>query len=216
MHKLTVHLAILLLTFLVGSVASCAWLKNLSPKQEPRVLIPDAPWVRIFFESTGLASKSINERTKEANLPSLRAILWPDDDLEVRVWTGFGLQGVDGLILRRSSNQWSAIYLHGMAQRPPFPNSQSSLGPPKSGWEPAWQRLSAAQIVTLPDASTLECGDEGTDGTSFVVEINMNRTYRTYRYHDLDYMKCEEAKQMGRIGEIIADEFGLDNFRIVK
>jgi hypothetical protein len=213
MHRLT---AIALLTLLVGVGAAAAWFIKHSPKQEPRVLIPDADWVPILFESTGLASKSINERTKEANLRSLRTTLLPDDDLEVRVWTGFGVLGVDGFILRRSSNQWSAIYLNGMAERPPFPNSQIALEAPKSGWEPAWQRLVDAGIVTLPDASALGCDTRGKDGTSYVVEINMNKSYRTYSYHDPNYSKCEEAKKMVKIRELIAHEFGLTNFRMIE
>jgi hypothetical protein len=216
MHKLTVRVAIALLMFLIGVGATAAWLINRSPKQEPQVMLPDARWVPILFESTGLASKSINERTKEANLASLRTVLLPDDDLEVRVWAGFGVVGVDGFILRRYSNQWSAIYLHGMAERPPFPNSTTALGAPKSGWEPTWQSLMGAGIVTLPDASALGCDTYLKDGTGYVVELNMNKTYRTYNYPDPNYAKCDEAKQMVKIIEIIADEFGLQNFGIVE
>lgn len=216
MHRLSVRFAIALLTFLIGVGAAAACLINHSRNQEPRVMLPDARWVPIFFESTGLASKSINERTKEANLQSLRTLLLPDKDLEVRVWAGFGVEGVDGFILRRYSNQWSAIYLRGMAERPPFPNSQTALGTPKSGWEPVWQSLIGAGIVTLPDASALGCDTYGKDGMSYVVEINMNKTYRTYSYPDPKYLECEEAKQMKRIAEIIADEFGLLNFGIVE
>lgn len=213
MHRLT---AIGVLTLLVGVGATAAWFIKQSSRQEPRVIIPDAEWVPILFEATGLASKSINERTKESNLSSLRTVLLPDDDLEVRVWTGFGLRGVDGFILRRSSNQWSALHLIGMAERPPFPNTKIALGAPRSGWEPAWQNLMRVGIVTLPDAAAVGCDTYGKDGTNYVVEINMNKTYRTYKYHDPNYAKCDEAKQMVRIGEIIADEFGLPNFRIIE
>ena len=177
-------------------------------------MIPDAGWVPIFFEATGFGTKSINQLTNDANLPSLRTVLLPDDDLEARVWVGFGVRGVDGLMLRRSDGRWSAIHLHGMSERPPFPNSQETLVAPRSGWETAWQRLRDAGILTLPDAATLQCDPGGVDGTSYVVEINVNKTYRTYRYHDPNYAKCDEAKQMARIGEIIADEFGLEEFRL--
>lgn len=216
MQKITGRAATALVIFLVGFGAAGACRLNHLPKQETRVMLPDAKWVPIFFESTGLASKSINERTKEANLPSLRTVLLPEKDLEVRVWAGFGVTGVDGLVLRRYSNQWSAIYLQGVAERPPFPNAQTVLTTPKSGWEAAWQRFIAAGIVTLPDASVLGCDTYGKDGTSYVVEINMNKTYRTYSYPDPTYLKCDEAKQMKRIQEIIADEFGLLNFGMVK
>ncbi|MGH9904401.1 MAG: hypothetical protein ACRD8U_02325 [Pyrinomonadaceae bacterium] len=213
MRKPSIRLIVALSIFLLGVGSTACWLINRTA-QEPRVMIPNENWVPIFFEATGAASKSINELTKEADLPSLRTVVLLNDDLEIRVWIGFGLQGVDGLVLRRSSNQWSGIHLHGMAERPPFPNSQQKLEAPKSGWETVWQRLTDAGILTLPDAASLLCDPGGKDGTSYVVEINMNRMYRTYMYHDPDYANCNEAKQMMRIGEIIDEEFGLEEFRI--
>ncbi|HKO60487.1 MAG TPA: hypothetical protein VJV03_04950 [Pyrinomonadaceae bacterium] len=196
------------LSMSVGCLAHCTRV------QEPRLEIPNEAWVPIFFEGTGAASKPINELTREAKLPSLRTIRMRGDDLEVRVWVGFGLQGVDGLVLRRSSNQWSAIHLHGMADRPPFPSSQQKLDAPKSGWEAAWRKLVEAGILTLPDASELRCRTYIKDGTSYIVETNMNSTYRTYLYDNPKYARCNEARQMIRIGEMIGDEFSLDNFMI--
>jgi hypothetical protein len=53
------------------------------------------------------------------------------------------------------------------------------------------------------------CRVGGRDGMSYVVEINSDRTYRTYMYDNPFYAKCDEAKRMMKIGEIVADEFGL-------
>jgi hypothetical protein len=83
-------------------------------------------------------------------------------------------------------------------------------------FESLWQRLTGAGILTLPDSSTLECDTYGKDGTNYIVEINMNKTYRTYRYHDPNHAACGEAKQMVKIGEIVASEFGLQNFSLVE
>lgn len=214
MRKPSIHLHVALFIFILGVCLTGGLLVSCTHQQEPRVIIPSENWVPIFFEATGAASKSINEVTKEANLPRLRTTLLPNDDLEIRVWIGFGLQGVDGLVLRRSSTRWSGIHLHGMGERPPFPSFQQKLEMPKSGWEIMWQRLTNAGMLTLPDAAAVECDPGGKDGTSYVVEINMNKTYRTYMYHDPDYAKCNEAKQVLKIGEIIGEEFGLDEFRI--
>jgi hypothetical protein len=49
-----------------------------------------------------------------------------------------------------------------------------------------------------------------------VVEINKDRVYRTYEYGNPNFAKCGEAKQMIELGEIIANEFGLGDFRIKK
>src|SRR5829696_6829160 len=56
----------------------------------------------------------IDRHTAAANLPNLRTVLLADDDIEVRVWVGFGIFREDGLILRRAAGQWSGIHLHGM------------------------------------------------------------------------------------------------------
>lgn len=212
MPRLRRLLSVALITLLLGVCVS-AWLFYRSTRHL-NATMPGDEWVRIYFETEGLASKSIDELTTQANLPKLRTLLLPDNDLDIRIWVGFGIQGVDGLILRRSSDQWSGIHFHGMAESPPFPNSKETLLQPKSGWATSWQRLVDAGILRLPDASELQCRTYIKDGTSYVVEINMNRGYRTYLYDNPTHATCNEAKQMIRIGEIIADEFGLENFRV--
>lgn len=223
MYKLTFRLVIALLTFFLGIAATMALLINrlstgnvlqresgapiVQERQALHLMIPDTELEPLVF-------RAINKRTNESGVPSLRTVLLPDDDLEVRVWVGFGVYGEDALILRRSANQWSAIHLHGMSERPPFPNSQETLAAPRSGWEGAWQRLIAAGILTLPDAAAVGCNTYVNDGTSYVVEINKNRIYRTYLYDNPKYARCNEARQMIEIGEIIAEEFGLEEFRI--
>ncbi|MCP9496800.1 MAG: hypothetical protein MSG64_20375 [Pyrinomonadaceae bacterium MAG19_C2-C3] len=223
MPKLTTRFSIALLTFLLGVAAATVLLfkgslseklpqeghiANMAQeKHELRSMIPNDRWEPIYF-------KFINERTGEANLPRLRTILLPSDDFEIRVWVGFGQNGEDGLILQRSSDQWSAMHLHGVFERYPPDKYQETLTAPKSGWENAWQRLVEAGILTLPDASAVQCSTHVLDGMSYVVEINMNKTYRTYMYDNPNYAKCNEAKQMIEIGEIIAEEFNLEEFRI--
>lgn len=199
------RLVALILILAVPTVFSCGPPKN-------KLEIPDQNWVPQIFERTGIASKPINQRAAESNLPLLKTVVLPNSDLEIRVWVGFGITGVDGLVLRRSADQWSAIHLHGMARREPFPNSQENLGSPKSGWQQLWKQLSDAGVLTLVDSFSIECNPGVLDGKSYVVETNTNRTYRTYAYPNPRYAKCEQAKQMVKIGEIISTEFGLDEF----
>jgi hypothetical protein len=225
MNKLTTRLIIALFTFLLGMAATVVWLAHCRSSegvpqdgnvsrvghgnQELRLIIPKDTWEPIFF-------KSINERTTGANLPSLRTVTLPQNDFEVRVWVGFGLNGIDGFILRRSTNEWIAIHLHEMSERPPYGKYQRNLEAPKSGWGSAWQKLVDAGILTLPDASEVNCEGGINDGKSYVVEINKDRVYRTYMYDNPNFAKCGEAQQMIEIGEIIADEFDLEDFRIRK
>jgi hypothetical protein len=85
---------------------------------------------------------------------------------------------------------------------------------PKSGWEALWQKLVEAGILTLPDSSELEYKNDVTDGKSYVVETNVENVYRTYEYGNPNYEELKEAKQIIKIGQIIADEFDLDSFSI--
>lgn len=210
------------LIFVLVGTATAVWVTSRRPEstelerdrpqqsQDPRTLPqlpPEARWEPIFF-------KIINERTAESRIPELRTVLIDGNDFEVRVWVGFGINGEDGLILRHSSNQWSAVHLHGMSERPPVVRSVRNLDAPQSGWEIAWQRLTEAAILTLPDALVAGCNTHRFDGVTYVVEISKNKSYRTYMYDNPHRSPCDEAKQMLRIGEIIAEEFNLKGFKI--
>jgi hypothetical protein len=191
-----------LLAFLLGMSAAAVWYVNRAPR--PKVM-PAASWEPIFF-------RVINRRTGTANLPALRAVSLPDEDLEVRVWVGsFGPYGEDGFILRRSSGRWSGIYLHGISERRPPEGNQEQKTPvtPKSGWEKLWQRLTGEGILTLPDAKAIGCQVGGLDSISYVVEANAGGVYRTYMYDNPQDAKCDEAKRVIEISETLYDEFGL-------
>ena len=207
-RNLSTRLIIATCTFLIG-ISVSAWLLH-SPQQEFQVSIPDHNWVRIWFELTGLETKSINELTREAELSNLRAAALPGDDLEVRVWVT-AQQHSRALILRRSVGKWSAILLRGILTGQKL-EKHEILTAPRSGWEGAWARLVNAGILILPDAAETQCSTGIIDGMSYVVEISKDRTYRTYMYDNPDYSKCDDAKQMIKIAGIIQDEFGwVDN-----
>jgi hypothetical protein len=44
---------------------------------------------------------------------------------------------------------------------------------------------------------------------SYVVEYNRDGIYRTYLYDNPNYAKCDEAKRMIEIGNLIAGEFNV-------
>lgn len=167
-----------------------------------RTIIPQAPWEPFLF-------KQIDARTKEANLPSLRTTVLVNDDVEVRIWLGASQYGMDGIVLRRTAGQWSAVYLGGLSKDPHFKKHQKPIGPPRSGWEIAWQSLVSAGLLKLPDASELKCNALLQDGIGYVVETNTDKTYRTYMYDNPQVPECDEAKQMLRIVEILNYEFGV-------
>lgn len=204
-----------LITFLVGVVAATLFvIKGTDRRQQAHIAptaqetqgvnleVPDARWVPFFF-------RSLDEHTREINLPSLRSAVLPEGDLEVRFWYDALPNALTGVILRRSGGQWSAVHLHGRYKHPDFPVEQGPLAPPKSGWEAAWERLVSASILTLPDGSQARCHTGAIDGIGYVIEINTKKTYRTYRYDNPQLAECNEAKQMVVIEKTLADEFGL-------
>jgi formylglycine-generating enzyme required for sulfatase activity len=170
--------------------------------------IPKATWERYFFND-------LENRTKKVGLPSLRTVVFPDQDLEMRFWSE-SLNIINGLILRRSSGKWSAIYLHEVANNQTLSVKVESLGPPVVGWDALWTRLTSEGILTLPDGdSKEECRTLGIDGVDYVVETNINLEYRTFSYRNPQSAECDEARRIVSIKKIIFSEFELDRFSVV-
>lgn len=165
--------------------------------------IPKATWEKIYFES-------IDERTDEANLKSLRKIQLSENDIEVRVWMGFGLSRLEGFVLKRVNNEWMAIQVDSDYVSKKFINRNIKLSEPTDGWGKTWQKLIDAEILTLPDAESINCNAGALDGFSYVVEIKKGINYRTYMYEnpDLDFEnKCREAEQIQKIVKIIFQDY---------
>ena len=172
--------------------------------QKLRVSIPDATWEPMFFES-------IETYIKQINLPSLRTIVLPNkDDLEVRFWADLRPSKLDAIVLRRINNQWSAVHVKGAVKHQGVSPTKKNLAKPKSGWDGAWDKLVGAGILTLPDASEVKCNVVMIDGMVFIIETNFKWHYRTYAYANPQEEKCNEAKQMISIIQIIHDEFALE------
>lgn len=153
------------------------------------------------------------EACLEANIPLLKDALREKNDLELRIWKGFGLQitGLQGLILTRVEGTWEATHLAGYSPelKPGGGNLRQwiDLDEPRSGWDGLWRQLDDLDVLTLPDATQLE-GEVGVlDGTAYVVELCADGTYRTYHYNNPSYQPWPEAKKMLAIDKLIRSEF---------
>jgi hypothetical protein len=171
-----------LFVVLVALMASCSSLpsqrnKATTPtaRKELHLNIPKDNWEPIFFTA-------IDERASLSNLKTLRAEPLPGEDLEGRVWHGFGVTLLEGFVLKRTAGQWSAIHLDGVMRSVTAAESDKQLQEPKSGWDACLQRLEQAGILTLPDAAAIGCNAMITDGMRYVVEFNRGGVYRTYMY----------------------------------
>jgi len=165
----------------------------------------DFKWEDIYFEE-------IIEREKISNLKKLKSKVLSEDDVEIRLWSGFGITLLRGFIFKRTSGEWSAINLgwevseNRQGKRDVKP-VDTELDAPKSGWNAAWQKLVDNGVLSLPDAEKINCKGGGIDGMSYIVEYKVKNTYRTYLYENPNHANCDEAKRMLEINKIIAEEF---------
>lgn len=194
-----------------------------TPQRELKKDVPNESWVKIYFEGVLIETVDNGEQLKNKKIggldefaaangfPILKETFLPENDLEARVWVGFGKYQTDGFILKRRSGNWSATVLKEMLCH--LENKgKYELPPPKSGWNEMWEMLVDAGILVLPDSSKLKNDYGVIDGKSYVVETNFDSSYRTYHYGNPDELEFKEAEQMVKIGQIIADEFSLESF----
>ncbi len=133
------------LTFLLFIILLSACFQN----QKPELIIPDARKDEIFTES-------VNRITEKFDISKLRESSLLGNNFEVRVW--FSAFEIDGFILKRIKDDWSAIAIKEIDCKKIgyFPKDKMyelgkiNLLPPKSGWENAWQKLVKAGILELP------------------------------------------------------------------
>lgn len=177
--------------------------------QAPELVIPDARKDKIFTDA-------VNPITDRYGLEKLRETSLAGDDLEVRVWIEAGAEGKDGFILKRVGDSWSAAAIKQIdcGKVSYYPKDKTyelgkiNLSPPKSGWENTWQKLVATEMPDLPYSYYILTIDEGV----YALETNLKGIYKIRFYGWRE--KSPEAAQMRKVGEIIADEFGLHNFKI--
>lgn len=197
MYKLSTRLLIAILTFALGISAALGWFYY-RESQRVKIELPDSKWEQIFF-------KPINKTTELGGLEKLRESNLKKEDIEVRVWRGFGLGDLEGVILKRTNNRWKAFHVKADDYAEPRRAEVKQLNSPKSGWESFWKNLTEQRLLTLRDPSETNCEDSGIDGTSYVIEINQNKIYRTYRMREGG--KCEGVLQMEEIDDLIGEEF---------
>lgn len=156
---------------------------------------------------TGMARffEEIDARAKLAKLTRLRRTNLQKDDLELRIWIGFGAVSLEGVVIRRQGNIWSATHLASMGRGQPGASQKVKLTP-KSGWEELWRRLEQTSVLTLPRYG----GTRATDGESVVVEVRSGAVYRVSTFDNPELSDTTDAKEIIQILAIVRSEFGVD------
>jgi hypothetical protein len=160
-------------------------------------VIPDAPWVKIFFED-------IDRLAGQMKLKPLRTISLPAGDVEVRVWEGFGLGPLTGYILRRSAGRWSA---HSATQ---LSNGTAQLlrVPPSTDWAVTWERLRQQGFTEIKDDSERRSCVRTFDGVGYVVEVAEGASYRTYFVSNPQTHRSEDGDRFLRLLPVMLEAFG--------
>src|SRR5687768_11847374 len=146
-----------------------------APELAESAIVTNRSWKPSFFYD-------IDKRAKISKLKKLETAKVANDDLEVRIWYGFGLSPIEGLVIKRSSGRWSALHVARVNPKRPHANHDEALNPPRSGWDACWKRLSDTGIFTLPDAPSLGEEQVAPNALSYVVECYSAGIYRTYLY----------------------------------
>jgi hypothetical protein len=157
-------------------------------------------WEPLYF-------RVINERIEGTELRRLRDQEIPPDSREIRIWTGFDLSPLRGIILRQDDEGWSARYVKPLDKSSETQRTPALLPPPKSGWKILWGKLEGSGILTLPDAIDIGADNPSPDIGSVVVEIKTSDKYRTYKYEGLETSEHLEAQKLLKICRTLSDEF---------
>jgi hypothetical protein len=152
--------------------------------------VPKESWEPIFFSA-------INFVSQRNGLTPLRQMDIADGAIEIRVWAGFGLTPLRGVLLQRNGDKWSGRHV---------PGDDAHKLIPKASWVAIWKRVEALGILTLPDASILPNEVFVLDGMSYVVEINDGKLYRTYHYGNPEHQTWPEARRIIEIWEALQAE----------
>jgi len=162
----------------------------------PDAFTPDAPTAKqLYFET-------IDKRTDSARIGRLRSKRLGENELEFRIWYGFGLTVLQGYVLHRAANGiWTGINLDSDFINQKFVDRSKHLYMPPEQWRTFWDSLKDHQVLTMPDGDAIHCSTIADDGFAYVVELKKGDSYRTYAY--TNPQPCPEAKQLDEVWKLL-------------
>lgn len=176
-----------------------------SEMKNMRVELQPLPWEAEFFPV-------IDRRSDLAGLERLKGIKSLKNSMEVRLWIGFGVIPLEGIVMKRIDGTWSATHLLPVDPLDPRPKRgryEEPLPSPKAGWDEFWKLVDEQGISSLPDSTYLLNEVPVFDGDHFVVEINNGGIYRNYHYSNPRMQAWPEAKKMLQIVKTTFEEFDI-------
>jgi len=168
-------------------------------KSEPGKITQKA-WERIFFPI-------IKKRLNGINIKDLKDQEMLSNSREIRIWVGFSIDPLKGIIMRENNGEWSAVYIPpsdyvSNKSLPPY-----TVPPPQSGWKSLWNNLERLGIYTLSDATDIGADNMYPDAVGVVIEIKTPNSYRAYNYNGFATSEKPEAKKVKEIVATLSHEF---------
>ncbi len=159
------------------------------------------------------ASRRIAAR---AGLEKLQTLILDPDDLEVRLWAGFGLFGEWGYVLRRENGLWIPLFIQEEEQPRNLGAFRISIERPAAryaksdvNWSDVWDQLIEAEILEINSG----VNRLGFDGFHVVLEVHLGDTYRTFVFNFPNGRETLDDRRIMNIHNIIAEAFGLNIFQ---
>ncbi|PYT00822.1 MAG: hypothetical protein DMF63_05820 [Acidobacteria bacterium] len=135
----------------------------------------------------------------------MREVALGASDIEVRIWRGFGLTNLEGVVLGRIDGEWSATHLQTNSYSKKTKVVRTEMLVPKGGWDKFWNELEGLGLLSIKGTNLgQEC--RVLDGIAHVVETSIDGVYRTYTYPS-GVQRCDGSLQMDVISETIGIEF---------
>ena len=164
----------------------------------------------------GDLKKAVDWGASQGSLGVLRKKRFGPDDFEARIWISEGVGkrvGTSGIALLKERRKWSATYVDRMFLNDMTHENRSAV--PRSEFEVLWRKLERAGITELPDSRDLKDyeGEKYLDSYQYVIEYNKDGVYRVYSYYAPGGDRHEQSRRVCVIGDIIASEFGLEEFK---
>jgi hypothetical protein len=134
-----------------------------------------------------------------AGLPDLESTELPSGDLELRLWDGFGLTGIHGLILQRTRGEWRASLVE--------PRSDGGYTlrhvPDTTSWAARWAEAVNAGILNVDPMAERMDGAVARDGSAVVLELLEAGRYRTAGSDAVDAPCGTDGRRLLAIAEVL-------------
>jgi hypothetical protein len=138
-----------------------------------------------------------------AGLPDLEEMQISRGDIGLRLWDGFGLTGIRGLVLQRTRGVWRASLVEPKVSGGGYRVRQL---PDTVAWAERWAEAIRAGLLNVEPVASRADGLVARDGYAVVVELYEGGRYRTAGSEAVDAPCGTDTRRLLEIAEILLGE----------